>query len=155
MTLLFCSASVPVKFLKNWIQTHYAGVLLRSAAVEFKGVERVDVLLRQPGGAASVRTMGLSSGGHRRWSRWDSTDWWCQIGGGVTRSSPSISSYRWPSSGRSKIASTVHPPGGGWGLKGRWRAAVAMDRKAIAVDRKASRVRGQYDRGRPSTWVAT
>ncbi len=43
--------SVPVKFLKNWIQTHYTDQLLRCAAVEFKGVEKVDVLLRQPGGA--------------------------------------------------------------------------------------------------------
>ena len=44
-------ATVPVKFLKNWIQTHYTDQLLRCAAVEFKGVEKVDVLLRQPGGA--------------------------------------------------------------------------------------------------------
>jgi len=43
--------TVPVKFLKNWIQTHYTDQLLRCAAVEFKGVEKVDVLLRQPGGA--------------------------------------------------------------------------------------------------------
>ncbi len=42
--------SVPVKFLKNWIQTHYYDVLLKSAGIEFKGVERVDVLLREPGG---------------------------------------------------------------------------------------------------------
>ena len=42
--------SVPVKFLKNWIQTHYADTLLECAKSAFKGAERVDVLLRQPGG---------------------------------------------------------------------------------------------------------
>lgn len=42
--------SVPVKFLKSWIQTHYADVLLKCAALGFPGVQRVDVMLRQPGG---------------------------------------------------------------------------------------------------------
>ena len=49
--------SVPVKFLQNWIQTHYNDALLASAAIEFKGVKRVDVLLRQPGGAVQRQTM--------------------------------------------------------------------------------------------------
>ena len=44
--------TVPVKFLRNWIQTHYAEVLLEASATEFKGVQRVEVLLRQPGGGA-------------------------------------------------------------------------------------------------------
>jgi len=58
-------ASVPVKFLKNWIQSHYSDDLLQCCAAEFAGVERVDVALRQPGfangrapeaaGIASVR----------------------------------------------------------------------------------------------------
>jgi len=58
-------ASVPVKFLKNWIQSHYSDDLLQCCAEEFAGVERVDVALRQPGfvngrapeaaGLASVR----------------------------------------------------------------------------------------------------
>jgi len=47
-------ASVPVKFLKSWIQSHYADHLLECCASEFKGAERVDLELRQPG-LASVR----------------------------------------------------------------------------------------------------
>jgi chromosomal replication initiator protein len=64
-------ASVPVKFLKNWIQSHYSDDLLQCCAQEFTGVERVDLALRQPGfangrapesaGAASVRKTGPSS----------------------------------------------------------------------------------------------
>jgi chromosomal replication initiator protein len=42
-------ASVPVKFLKKWIQAHYAEDLLQCCAAEFIGVERVDVALREPG----------------------------------------------------------------------------------------------------------
>ncbi len=42
--------SVPVKFLQNWITTHYTEAMLRAAGLEFKGVQKVDVLLRQPGG---------------------------------------------------------------------------------------------------------
>ncbi len=40
--------SVPVKFLKNWIQSHYADQILTTAKREFPGVERVEVVLRQP-----------------------------------------------------------------------------------------------------------
>lgn len=40
--------TVPVKFLKNWIQSHYSEALLKCCAVEFEGVERVEVALRQP-----------------------------------------------------------------------------------------------------------
>jgi chromosomal replication initiator protein len=43
--------SVPVKFLRNWIQSHYLDDLLRCCQAEFAGAERVEVLLRQPGGA--------------------------------------------------------------------------------------------------------
>src|SRR5690606_19907377 len=46
--------TVPVKFLKNWIQSHYSEVLLKCCAVEFEGVERVEVALRQP---SPVRTV--------------------------------------------------------------------------------------------------
>ena len=45
--------TVPVKFLRNWIQTHYSDALLEAAQTEFKGAQRVEVLLRQPGGVAS------------------------------------------------------------------------------------------------------
>lgn len=40
--------SVPVKFLRNWIQSHYADQLLACCKAEFKGTERVEVVLRQP-----------------------------------------------------------------------------------------------------------
>jgi len=48
--------TVPVKFLRNWIQSHYMDDLVASCAAEFKGVERVDVDLRQPN--AVVRQTG-------------------------------------------------------------------------------------------------
>jgi chromosomal replication initiator protein len=54
-------ASVPVKFLKNWIQSHYADDLLQCCAAEFTGVERVDVTLRQPG-LAGGRPAGTTLG---------------------------------------------------------------------------------------------
>jgi len=38
--------TVAVKFLRNWIQSHYADDLLASCQAEFKGAERVDVALR-------------------------------------------------------------------------------------------------------------
>ena len=41
--------SVPVKFLRTWIQSHYADQLLAACKSEFKTVERVDVVWRQPG----------------------------------------------------------------------------------------------------------
>jgi chromosomal replication initiator protein len=46
-------ATVPVKFLKSWIQSHYADDLLECCAAEFKGAERIDVELRQHGLAAA------------------------------------------------------------------------------------------------------
>jgi chromosomal replication initiator protein len=41
--------SVPVKFVRNWIQEHYAEHLLHCARVEFTTAERVEVVWRQPG----------------------------------------------------------------------------------------------------------
>ncbi len=46
--------SVPVKFLRNWITSHYTDDLLACCRAEFKGAERVEVVLRQPG-SANVR----------------------------------------------------------------------------------------------------
>ncbi|MGQ0455645.1 MAG: chromosomal replication initiator protein DnaA [Hyphomicrobium sp.] len=43
--------SVPVKFVRNWIHEHYADHLVRCASAEFAGVERVEVIWRQPGAA--------------------------------------------------------------------------------------------------------
>jgi len=45
--------TVPVKFLRNWIQSHYADVMLGCAASEFPGIEQVEVLLREPSALAS------------------------------------------------------------------------------------------------------
>ena len=45
--------SVPVKFLRNWIQSHYEDQLLACCKAEFKGAENVEVLLRQPGGTTA------------------------------------------------------------------------------------------------------
>lgn len=43
------TVSVPVKFLRNWIQSHYEEQLLACCRAEFKGAQRVEVVLRQPG----------------------------------------------------------------------------------------------------------
>ena len=40
--------SVPVKFLRNWIQAHYVEDLLACCRAEFPTIERVDIHLRQP-----------------------------------------------------------------------------------------------------------
>jgi chromosomal replication initiator protein len=53
-------ATVPVKFLKKWIQSHYAEDLLQCCAEEFSGVERVDVVLRQPSPAPHASTGSLT-----------------------------------------------------------------------------------------------
>ncbi len=44
------TVSVPVKFLCNWIKSHYSDDLLTCCQSEFKTAERVNVILRQPGG---------------------------------------------------------------------------------------------------------
>jgi chromosomal replication initiator protein len=46
--------SVPVKFLRTWIQAHYSDQLLAACKAEFKTAERVEVVWRQPG-TANVR----------------------------------------------------------------------------------------------------
>jgi len=55
--------SVPVKFLRTWIQSHYAEDLLACCRAEFKGAEKVDVVLRQPGGRAAQRNDGQAGTG--------------------------------------------------------------------------------------------
>ncbi len=47
--------SVPVKFLRTWIQAHYSEQLLAACKAEFKAAERVEVLWRQPG-IATIRS---------------------------------------------------------------------------------------------------
>ncbi|HEX2840898.1 chromosomal replication initiator protein DnaA [Hyphomicrobium sp.] len=49
--------SVPVTFLRKWIQSHYIDELLTCCKTEFKTAERVEVSVRQPGaGPARVAT---------------------------------------------------------------------------------------------------
>jgi len=48
--------SVPVKFLRTWIQSHYSEALLACCRAEFKGAEKVEVALRQPGNNAAARS---------------------------------------------------------------------------------------------------
>ena len=45
--------SVPQKFLKKWIQTHYSDDLLACCQAEFEDAERIDVVLRQHGTLAA------------------------------------------------------------------------------------------------------
>ncbi|MEQ1698205.1 MAG: chromosomal replication initiator protein DnaA [Hyphomicrobiaceae bacterium] len=42
------TVSVPVNFLRNWIQSHYLDALLACCRSEFENAERVDVVWRQP-----------------------------------------------------------------------------------------------------------
>lgn len=42
------TVSVPVNFLRNWIQSHYLDALLACCRSEFENAERVDVIWRQP-----------------------------------------------------------------------------------------------------------
>ena len=48
-------ASVPVKFIKSWIENHYMPALQKCSATVFPGVEKVDVI---------VRTQQPNGGGH-------------------------------------------------------------------------------------------
>jgi chromosomal replication initiator protein len=58
--------SVPVKFLQNWIQSHYSDALLACCSAEFEGAERVDVTLRGPDNARTLATAqsGRHANGH-------------------------------------------------------------------------------------------
>lgn len=57
--------SVPVKFLKNWIQSHYSEALLKCCAAEFEGVENVEVVLRQPSPVRTVTSESASTSDNR------------------------------------------------------------------------------------------
>lgn len=60
-------ASVPVKFLRNWIQSHFADALLACCRLEFPDAQRVDVGLRQPAGPATRMALehgARDTGGH-------------------------------------------------------------------------------------------
>jgi chromosomal replication initiator protein len=51
------TVSVPVKFLRKWIQSHYIDELLKCCKAEFKTAQHVEVILRQPG-SNSARSVG-------------------------------------------------------------------------------------------------
>ena len=53
--------SVPVKFLKSWIQSHYVEDVLASSSKEFPGVETVEVTVREPGNAAKQRNDAVAA----------------------------------------------------------------------------------------------
>ncbi len=53
--------SVPVKFLRNWIQSHYSEDVLACCRSEFPGIERVDVQLRQPAPVQSKPAVAAAS----------------------------------------------------------------------------------------------
>ena len=55
--------SVPVKFLRTWIQSHYADDLLACCRAEFTGAEKVDVVLRQHGVRPAVRDNQTATAG--------------------------------------------------------------------------------------------
>ena len=57
------TTSVPVKFLQTWIKSHYADELLRCCAMELKGIERIEILLRQPKPVAARPGAGNELGG--------------------------------------------------------------------------------------------
>ena len=58
--------SVPVKFLRNWIMSHYVEDLLACCSSEFPKIERVDVVLRQP---APVQPRAVTVGPQRQAER--------------------------------------------------------------------------------------
>ncbi len=54
--------SVPVKFLRSWIQSHYLEEVLNCARAEFKDIERVEVELREPGGVRGQQEAAANVG---------------------------------------------------------------------------------------------
>jgi len=54
LTLGTATLSVPVKFLRTWIKSHYAGDL-NACCSEMFGTWRVDLVLRQPGTSRAVQ----------------------------------------------------------------------------------------------------
>jgi chromosomal replication initiator protein len=61
-------ASLPTKFLQNWIQSHYADALLECCKAEFAGAERLDIVVREYGAASARAASGAATGanGHGR-----------------------------------------------------------------------------------------
>jgi chromosomal replication initiator protein len=51
--------TLPTKFLKNWVQSHYVQALTDACSNEFPGLERVEVVLREPGTVAARPVMEI------------------------------------------------------------------------------------------------
>ena len=47
--------SLPVKFLRNWIQRHWPDELLECCRAEFTGARHVNLILRRPGSSSPER----------------------------------------------------------------------------------------------------
>jgi chromosomal replication initiator protein len=60
--------SLPTKFLQTWIQAHYADSLLECCKAEFAGAERLDIVVREYGGAGgrSASAAATPGAGHGR-----------------------------------------------------------------------------------------
>ena len=58
-------ATVPVKFLRSWIQNHYIDDVLAACQTEFPDVERVDISTRQPNGPKTSAATESEAAGDR------------------------------------------------------------------------------------------
>ncbi len=56
------SLSVPTKFLKSWIQSHYAEKLLLAVALEFPAVQRLSIAVRSSSRLVSGMAIGCGDG---------------------------------------------------------------------------------------------
>jgi chromosomal replication initiator protein len=96
-------ASVPVKFLRNWIQSHYIDDLLLCSRVEFKGAERVDVQLRQPGATPARHPAAAAP----------ETNHPTELRGEIRPASPSAPAAR-PTAVAAMTVGATRPPAGGF-----------------------------------------
>ncbi len=58
-------ATVPVKFLRSWIQNHYLDDVLAACQTEFPAAERIEISLRQPNGPKPVAQNDTEASGER------------------------------------------------------------------------------------------
>lgn len=59
-------ATVPVKFLRSWIQNHYIDDVLAACQTEFPNVECVDISTRQPNGPKAATVNASETAGERQ-----------------------------------------------------------------------------------------
>ena len=63
--------SVPTTFLRSWISSHYLDVLLECCRAEFSGIEKIDLVVRQPGIANAARPVVVPAEAPQRESNVD------------------------------------------------------------------------------------